>query len=223
MCGRYGLVKRGVEIGGSFDVSLDPSWIFPRYNIAPNQDVLAIINDGERRAAMLKWGLIPSGSKDPKGGRRPINARGESVAEKWPFRFALQERRCLIVADGYYEWHKAGKTRTPFRIGLKSWELFAFAGVWETWRSPEGERVRSCCIITTVANELTGPVHDRMPVMLPGDAASIWIDPGTPSADLRELLVPYAASEMEAYEVSSVVNNWRNEDPACIEPVQRMV
>ena len=223
MCGRYGLVKRSVEIGGAFDVGLDPSWIFPRYNIAPNQDVLAIIDDGERRAAMLRWGLIPSGSKEPRGGRRPINARGESVAEKWPFRFALRERRCLVVADSYYEWRKDGKTRTPFRIGLKSWGPFAFAGLWETWRSPEGEAVRSCCIITTVANGLTETIHDRMPVILPRDAASIWIDRGTPSADLRELLVPYEAGEMEAYEVSSVVNNWRNEDPACIEPVRRLV
>ena len=223
MCGRYSLVKQHGEIEGAFDVSLDPSWVFPRFNIAPTQDVLAITNDGERRAEMLRWGLIPWFVKDPKKAYKPINARAEEVVEKSYFREAFDRRRCLVIADGFYEWKKPGKPGTPYRIGLRTWEPFAFAGLRESRRSTQtGEVVRSCTIVTTAANRLIEPIHDRMPVMLSEDAGNIWLDMATSSAELRELLVPYDASEMEAYEVSSVVNSWQNDDPTAIQPVARL-
>ena len=222
MCGRYGLVLSGQDIEGAFDVSLDPSWIFPRYNVAPGQEVLAITNDRERRAEMLWWGLIPEGTKDPKGGKKPINARGETVAEKWPFGMAFARRRCLVVADSYYEWRKGGKTRIPHRVRLKSGQPFALAGLWETWRSPDGHEVRTCCIVTTLPNDLIALIHDRMPVMLSQDAQSMWLERAATSADLRELLVPYPAGDMEAYEIPPMINNWRNDTPAVIEPVARL-
>lgn len=222
MCGRYTLAKHHDELQDSFDIKLGPrdiQWT-PRYNIAPSQEVLAITNDGERRPELLRWGLIPWFTKDLKKARKPINARAEDVVEKPSFRDAFKSRRCLVLADGYYEWRKSGKTRTPYRVGLRSWRAFAFAGLWESWRSREtGERVRSCAIVTTVANALIEPVHDRMPVILSKEAEATWLDPDAPSADVRELMVPYAAGDMEAYEVSPLVNSWRNEGPECVEPV----
>ena len=219
MCGRYSLILSGQDIEDAFDVSLDPGSIFPRYNIAPGQDVLAITQQSQRRARMLRWGLIPSSNKDPKGGRKPINARGESAADKWPFKYSFRERRCLVPADGFYEWRKVGGARTPYRIGLRSRAPFAFAGIWDRWLSPGGEVVESCCIITTLANSLVEKIHDRMPVILPKDAEAMWLDKAASVADLRELLVPFNAADMDAYQVSTAVNSWRNDGPECIEPV----
>ena len=217
MCGRYTVGQSHLDIETAFDVSQDDGWEFPRYNIAPSQDVLVVTDDGERKAEMLRWGLIPWGTKDPKGGRKPINARAESVVESWQFSWAMKKRRCLVVADSFYEW-KIGPTRVPYRIGLESRELFAFAGLWERWRAPDGEIVRTCCIVTTAPNTLMAPIHNRMPVMLTKDAEVVWLDHAAPMADVRELMVPYSAVEMDAYEVSPHVNNWQNEDAACIEP-----
>ena len=222
MCGRYSLNQSASDIETAFGTRVDPGWELPRYNIAPSQDVVAITNGAKRRAELLRWGLIPYGTTNPKGGRKPINARAESVAEAQPFRFAFRNHRCLIVADGFYEWRKSGGARTPYRVGLKGWRPFTFAGLSERWRSPDSEMVRSCCIITTVANALMEPIHDRMPVILTSEAARIWLDPDAPAADLRELLVPYAAGEMETYEVSPSVNSWENDDPGVIEPVARL-
>lgn len=219
MCGRFTVGQTPLDIEPAFDVSLDQSWEFPRYNIAPSQDVLAITDDGERKAEMLRWGLIPWSTKDPKGGQKPINARGESVVESWQFSYALKGRRCLIVSDSFYEWKTVNSTRVPFRIGLKSWELFAFAGLWERWRSPDGEIVRTCCIVTTAPNALMARIHGRMPVMLSKDAEGLWLDHTAPIADIRELLVPYPATDMDFYQVSPHVNSWQNKDPTCIEPV----
>ena len=218
MCGRYSLILMGVDIEGAFDIILDASTIFSRYNIAPGQEILAVANQGERRAHMLKWGFIPAGNKDPKGGRKPINARGETVADKWPFKYAFQGRRCLIPADGFYEWRKTDQGKVPYRITLRSRKLFAFAGIWDRWVSPEEETVETCCMITTVANSLMETIHNRMPVILTKDAENLWLDPSSSVADLRELLVPYSAEEMDAYQVGSDVNNWRNDGPEIIEP-----
>ncbi len=232
MCGRYTLTETPKDLQGAFDFKMGPHDIVwtPRYNIAPSQDVLAVINDGERQSAMLRWGLVPWFVKDLKKSHKPINARAEEVVEKSYFREAFKSRRCLVLADSYYEWRKSGKTRTPYRIGLQSWKPFAFAGLWESWRAKDsgeaeetGEKMHSCTIVTTIANELTGPIHDRMPVILSREAADIWLDGDAPSAELRELLVPYASGEMAAYEVSSSVNNWRNEDASCIEPVAKLL
>jgi putative SOS response-associated peptidase YedK len=193
----------------------------PRYNIAPAQSVLTIIDDeGGHRAGLLRWGLIPAWAKDPTIGNRMINARAETVAEKPSFRRALQKRRCLVLADGFYEWRKEGRTKTPMFITLKSREPFAFAGLWETWEPPTGDPVRSCTIITTSPNSLMAAIHDRMPVILPRAAESLWLDRTvTDPQALLPLLAPYAAELMKAYAVSPLVNLPRNDTPACIEPL----
>ena len=169
----------------------------------------------------MRWGLIPFWAKDAKIGYRMINARGETVAEKPSFRTALRKRRCLILADGFYEWQKlGGKQKRPMRITLKSGEPFAFAGLWETWKNPEGETVKSCTIITTSANDYLRPIHDRMPVILPPEMESFWLDKeiDDPIA-LTSAIAPYPDDEMEAFEVSPLVNNTRNKVPEVMSPV----
>ncbi len=150
-----------------------------------------------------------------------INARAETVGERPSFREAFIRRRCLIPADSFYEWHGVGKARVPLRFTLKSGDLFAFAGLWEGWKQPDGEWLHSCTIITTGPNALVEPIHDRMPVILPKDAEHIWLDPeNTDLTDLRGLLVPYPAEQMEATQVSTLVNSPKNDGPGCIEPVE---
>ena len=198
---------------------------FPRYNIAPTQNVLAVRNDGSRnRAEMMRWGLVPSWAKDPKIGSRMINARAETLTERPSFRTAYRRRRCLIVADGFYEWKREGRSRTPMRIMLDSGEKFAFAGLWETWKRPDDTRMLSCAIITTSANELVSDIHDRMPVILDPDVESIWLAPDIDDTTaLSELLVPYPSDLMTAYEVSRIVNSAANDVPECIAPVSRLL
>ena len=221
MCGRYSLTPDMDQLQLRFGFRAGDIQHTPRYNVAPTQDVLTVTDNGEENLGQLmRWGLIPFWAKDPKVGSRMINAKAESVAEKPSFREAFQRRRCLILADGFYEWRKDGKVRVPMRIVLKSGEPFGFAGLWERWKSPEGEVVRSCTIITTVPNELMEPIHDRMPVILSKEAEREWLDVSNKdTAELRELLVPYEASAMEVYEVSSLVNAWANETPEVIERV----
>ncbi len=171
---------------------------------------------------MMKWGLIPFWAKDPSIGNRMINARAESIAEKPAFRNAFQRRRCLVIADGFYEWRKEGKHKVPMRIILKTGQPFGFAGLWETWMSSEGAAIESCTIVTTTPNALMEPIHNRMPVILPREAETVWLDPGNAdSAVLRELLVPYAAEGMEAYEVSALVNTPRNDVPEVLAQAAR--
>lgn len=218
MCGRYSLAT---DISG-----LDDRFTFrgvdlpykPRFNIAPTQEVLTVSREDEdNQAQFMKWGLIPFWAKDRSIGNRMINARAETVVEKPSFRQAFQKRRCLVIADGFYEWKKVPGGKVPMRITLKSGEPFGFAGLWETWKSPEGELVRSCTIITTSPNELMEPIHNRMPVILPRDAEAQWLDVGLSDTGLlRELLVPYPASEMEAYGVSNLVNSPKNDVPEVI-------
>ena len=167
----------------------------------------------------MRWGLIPSWAKDPSIGNRMINARGETVAEKPSFRNALQRRRCLVLADGFYEWQKVGKAKRPMRIVLKSREPFAFAGLWESWRNPDGEAVRSCTIVTTQANEALRPIHERMPVILPREMEEFWLDGDvTDPAALTDVLLSYPDESVEAYEVSSLVNKATNNGPDLIVP-----
>ena len=214
MCGRYSLAMDYDALENRFTfrggVQLP---LRPRYNIAPTQEVLTVINDGtDNPARMMKWGLMLFWAKDPKIGNRMINARSESVATKPAFRNALRYRRCLIAADGFYEWMKVGKSKVPMRIILSSGEPFAFAGLWETWRSPSNAVVHSCCIITTTPNAVMEPVHSRMPVILPREAEDLWLAPGQVQASaLKGLLVPYPAAGMEAYEVSALVNSPNND------------
>jgi putative SOS response-associated peptidase YedK len=191
-----------------------------RYNIAPTQDVPAIIGRGTNRLAMFKWGLIPSWAKDPSIGNKMINARAETLTEKPSFKFALQGRRCLTVADGFYEWKKVGLIKKPYRITLKNNELFAFAGLWDTWRSPSGEVINSCSIITTSPNELMEPLHSRMPVILPREAEEVWLDGAIRDSEfLKSLLQPYPSGLMVAYELAVLVNSSRNDVPECLTPV----
>lgn len=220
MCGRFALAVKPDENQLAF-----PTFIFPdnmplRYNVAPGQNITAIANTDENRAQLFKWGLIPSWAKDPKIGNRLINARSETLAEKPSFRSAYKKRRCLIPTTGFYEWQRNpdGKTKTPMHIALKSGTPFAFAGLWESWHSPEGDHTRSCTIITTEPNDLMAPIHNRMPVILPPEQYDSWLDPSD-RTDLQELLTPYPDTEMTAHPVSTLVNSPVNDTPECLKPV----
>jgi len=219
MCGRFTLVSPFVAVTERFHVRVQPAGIKPRYNIAPGQEVLCVIRDEENRIEPLRWGLIPFWAKDPAIGNRLINARAETVAEKPSFRNAFAKRRCLIVADGFYEWRRAGKRKVPVYIGFKSKKPFGFAGLYESWKDPGGKEIRTCTIITTEANDLVRPIHDRMPVILPKAVEDRWLDPGEGSLDrLQALLVPYPAEEMDAYDVTVIVNSAAHDAPDCITP-----
>jgi putative SOS response-associated peptidase YedK len=212
MCGRFTLRTPAVDIAKYFNLSAQAEWQTAlRYNISPSQDVPVIRStDGHRDLTMMRWGLIPSWAKDPKIGYSMINARSETAAEKPSFRAAMKKRRCLIPADGFYEWQKQGKTKQPFYIRLREQELFAFAGLWERWQD-----VESCTILTTSANELLAPLHDRMPVILSPNDYDTWLDPAT--SDVSYLLDQYPAEEMIRYPVNPVVNNARHEGADCVE------
>ncbi len=220
MCGRYSLIADIQELARQFQFDGTGFENLPRYNIAPTQQALTVTNREEgRQAQLMRWGLIPSWAKDASIGNRMINARSETVAQKPSFRTALQRRRCLVLADGFYEWQKVGKGKTPMRIVLRSRQPFAFAGLWEIWKDPEGDLVRSCTIITTEANDLLRPVHPRMPVILPRELEEFWLDGEvTDPAALSDVLVPFQEEEMEVYQVSSLVNKATNNGPELIVP-----
>ncbi|MYC29285.1 MAG: SOS response-associated peptidase [Chloroflexi bacterium] len=220
MCGRYSLIADIQELARQFEFDGSGFDNSPRYNVAPTQSVLTVTHREERQAEQMRWGLIPSWAKDASIGNRMINARGETVAQKPSFRNALQRRRCLVLADGFYEWQKAGKAKRPMRIVLKSGAPFAFAGLWESWRSPEGETVRSCTIVTTAANDLLRPIHERMPVILPHELEDFWLDGDvTDSAALTDVLAPYPDEAMDYFQVSPLVNKATNNGPDLIVPV----
>jgi putative SOS response-associated peptidase YedK len=224
MCGRFTLAADTTTLTETFP-GLEISETLPqRYNITPSQEVAVISNTGENKLDLFYWGLIPSWAKDPKIGNRMINARGETVAEKPSFRAAYKRRRCLVLADGYYEWRKeeGSRLKTPIYIRLKSEKPFAFAGLWEAWRPPgEDESVHSCTIITCPPNAFMEQIHHRMPVILPPDAYSLWLEPLEQTADtLNPLLKAYPADEMTAYAVSRFVNRPQNDSPDCIAPAQ---
>ena len=214
MCGRYSLAIDYVALEDRFTLRGGLQLpLVPRYNIAPTQEVLTVVNQGHgNEARMMRWGLIPSWANDPSVGNRMINARAETVAEKPSFRQAYQKRRCLVIADGFYEWQKVPGGKTPMRMIVGGGEPFGFAGLWETWRSPEEELVHSCTIITTTPNELTAPIHNRMPVILSKEAEALWLNQDADPAVLKDLLVPYTG-RMEAYEISTLVNSPGNDTP----------
>jgi putative SOS response-associated peptidase YedK len=205
-----------------------PAEMSPRYNIAPTQLVAVIANNGKNMLEFYRWGLIPSWAKDSKAGSRMINARAETLAEKPAFRTAFKRRRCLIPADGFYEWRLPAKnadapgrkTKTPIYLRLKSGEPFAFAGLWETWQPEGGEPVLSCTIITTTPNSLVEKIHDRMPVILKPEAYEQWLAQGEQAPEkLARLLKPYPASGMTAYAVSPLVNSPAVDTPEIIRPL----
>jgi len=220
MCGRFSLGAT-IRVGQLFDL---PNWpdTPPRYNIAPSQEIPAVIQNretGVREFRPFRWGLVPSWAKDPAIGNRMINARSETAAGKPAFRKSLRERRCLILADGFYEWQRDGSRKRPYYIRLRACEPFAFAGLWDHWAPADGQPLETCTIVTTTPNELVQPIHDRMPVILPSSAYRLWLDPAVRDVGpVQALLKPYPADEMIAYPVSTRVNNPAYDTPECIAP-----
>ena len=222
MCGRY------TYFPGEFS-DLRLTWnvdevfgldLKPRYNIAPTQEAPVIVQmDGKRTLELFRWGLIPWWATDPAIGNRMINARAETLAEKPAFNNLLGNRHCLVLADGFYEWRKEGKGKVPMRFKLKSGEPFAFAGLWDSWKQPDGSLLRTYTIVTTEPNDVLRPIHDRMPAILSNDDAQNWLAVDDEIAHALSLLKPYPPEKMEGYQVSPLVNNPRNDLPECVQPI----
>ena len=207
-----------------FDCRSDePDWN-PRFNIAPTQPIPVIRQNPKepvRELSLVRWGLIPSWSKDPSVAARMINARSETAATKPAFRDSLKSRRCLIPADGFYEWMRTGKAKQPYCFEVNEGDLFAFAGIWDRWKDPSGNWIKTCSILTTTPNAVTSPVHDRMPVILGTDAYDLWLDPGMKDViAATEQLKPYDARLMRCYPVSTRINSVANDDAECSAPVE---
>lgn len=225
MCGRFTRVTDAEQLEIIFELNDIPRTLTPQFNLAPTQ-LAAVVRDasGLRQFAQLRWGLIPSWAKDEKIGYRTINARAETLAEKPAFRTAFQRQRCLVLADGFFEWQREGKQRLPYYFYMQDRRPFAFAGLWERWRGPKGSPlptpVESFTIITTEPNELVAPLHDRMPAILqPGDF-DLWLDPDFDRTEiLAQQLQPFPADEMSSHRVSTLVNSPRNDVPECVEPL----
>jgi len=221
MCGRFTLTLAPEELQAAFPNFHIPPDLPPSYNIAPSQPIPVIINDGKGQLDFFRWGLIPSWTKPDKLGKYSlINARSETAAEKASFKASFRRRRCLILADGFFEWSKSsvGKSKTPYYITMKDQTPFTFAGIWDIWNSPEGDSLRTACILTTTPNEIVKPIHDRMPVILPNSSHQAWLaQDETNPEKLQPLLTPYAAEAMQAYPVSNYVNSPYNNSPQCIQ------
>jgi putative SOS response-associated peptidase YedK len=219
MCGRFSQSKTAETLSSAFELAV-PAWT-PRYNIAPTQAVPTVLlsSQAERQFRLLRWGLVPSWAKDLAIGAKLINARAETVAEKPSFRSAFKRRRCLVLADGFYEWQRSDGKKQPYYFQVSEGEPFAFAGLWELWENSDAA-IESCTILTTQANELMQSVHDRMPVILSPQSYDLWLDPAVPAEKLQSLLHPYAAQEMQSYPVSSLVNSVKNESPDCVERLE---
>jgi len=228
MCGRFTLITDPAQLQIAFPWVSFPNAmqnIPPRYNIAPSQPVAVIPNTPPHLPDFFTWGLVPSWAKDPQIGYRLINARAETLARKPSFRNAYRRRRCLILADGFYEW-KAGtnpRQKTPYFIHMKDKSPFAIAGLWEIWQSADGSEIKSCTIITTQPNSLLKPIHNRMPVILKKQDYPVWLSPDEqPPENIQPLLAPYPADKMIAYPVSRRVNNPTNDSPECIQPEKQV-
>lgn len=197
----------------------------PKYNIAPGQLVMAVVNDGRtNRLGELKWGLVPPWADDPKIGSKMLNARAESAADKPAFRDALRRKRCLIPADGFYEWQtQTDGSKQPIRIVLKNRKPFAMAGLYETWFAPDGSKLNTCTVLTTTPNGLMAPIHNRMPVLLRPEDEALWLDRTVHNPErLQRLFEPFDESLMEAYPVSAAVGSVRNDTPSLIEPLETL-
>lgn len=222
MCARYTLTAPASQVAEMFDLDLLAD-IVPRYNIAPTQNVLAVRLDEhqQREYAWFRWGLVPSWADDLKIGQRLINARSETAGEKPAFRDAIRKRRCLIAADGFYEWKGEKIHKQPFFIHRPKREPFAFAGIWERWHDPDGKLIETCSILTTESNATIRPLHDRMPVILFKEQHARWLDANIKNAaDLKDLLQPLADDALEMYPVTTKVGNPRFEDPSCVESIE---
>jgi len=224
MCGRYRLSRRKQVVEEYFDTASGEEDWTPRYNIAPTQPVPIIRQNPKepvREMSLVRWGLIPSWSKDSSASAKMINARSETAGTLPAFRDALKARRCLIPADGFYEWQKKGTTKQPYCFEVNHGNLFAFAGIWDRWKNPSGEIVETCSILTTTPNAVTSPVHDRMPVILDPDGYNLWLDTGMRNVNVAaELLKPYDANLMRCYPIGKRINNVINDDQACSAPIE---
>lgn len=228
MCGRFTLTFTIEEVAEILNIKEEKikgeiDWT-PRYNIAPMQQVPVVVNNGDNRLKLFQWGLVPYWAKDKNIGNKMINARDETIDTKPSFKHCFQKQRCLILADGFYEWKREGKRKIPYRITLTDRSIFGFAGIWDVWKNPKGEYIHSCSIITTGPNELMSPLHDRMPVILDKENEEIWLDPSVNNIDnLKSLLIPYRAESMQAYEVPTNVNTAKYDSIECIQPVKKQV
>lgn len=219
MCGRFTLFTAIAILKEFFQIDEITVKLQPHYNIAPGQEIAVIPNLEKRSLQMHKWGLVPHWAKDTKIGYKMINARAETVAEKPSFREPFKKRRCIIPADGFYEWRKDGASKTPMFIRLRSGKPFALAGLWDVWKSPEGKAIATCTILTTRPNEMMATIHDRMPVILTPEQFNVWLDPNPRDPrDLKGFLEPYSADEMESFPVSKMVNTPANDSPDCAKP-----
>lgn len=220
MCGRFSITLEPADFQEEFELGEFPVDFQPRYNVAPTQPVAAVRDADSRKVEWLKWGLIPSWAKEASIGARMINARSETLAEKPSFKQAFSRRRCLILADGFFEWHRSGDQTpsTPYYITLKEKKPFAFAGLWDRWQLPGADETLSCTIITCMPNELIAPLHDRMPVILDRETAWQWMS-AAPLDQLNGMLKPYSASKMALVEVGRLVNHPGVDTPEIIQPV----
>ncbi|MGO9379791.1 MAG: SOS response-associated peptidase [Dissulfurispiraceae bacterium] len=220
MCGRFDLHAEPTVILKEFRVDHFAIDYSPSYNIAPTRQIVVVKDDGKRYLSQCRWGFLPSWTEDPNSGYKMINVRAETVAEKPAFQDAFRFRRCLVVADGFFEWRQEGKTKQPVYIRLKSQRLFGFASLYNIWKSPEGEEICTCTIITVDANELLIAIHDRMPAIIAKDKEDLWLNPAnSDKGGLMSLLVLYPSEEMEIYDVSLIVNKPENDSPEIINPV----
>jgi putative SOS response-associated peptidase YedK len=224
MCGRYRLSRRKQLIEEYFDTADWKDDWSPRYNIAPTQPIPVIRQHPEkpvRQISTLRWGLIPNWARDASIATGTINAKSETAATKPAFRDPLRFRRCLIPADGFYEWKRTGAAKQPYCFEVHDGELFAFAGLWDGWKNTDGQWIKTCSILTTTPNAVTSAIHDRMPVILHPDAYDLWLDPGMQNvAAISELLKPLEASLMRCYPISTRINHVANDDEDCSRPVE---
>lgn len=214
MCGRFSLTLNEAELNEFFETSGGEAPYVARYNCAPTQMLAVITNEKPHQLSYFKWGLIPGWAKDPSIGNKMINAKAETITEKPSYKTALRTRRCLVPADAFYEWRQNGD-KIPYRIFLKNSRLFAFAGLWDRWRTPDGNEISSFTIITTAANEFMQAIHNRMPVILRREQEKLWLG-GNNAGELLALLKPYPSDEMDAYPVSKLINSPKNDSPEVI-------
>ncbi|MGB9616259.1 MAG: SOS response-associated peptidase [Desulfomonilaceae bacterium] len=224
MCGRFFLVSQASEAAALFGLEEVPP-LQPQYNIAPTQNIAVVRevpeNRGARTLSYMRWGLVPAWTKDASQLPLLINARSETVHEKPAFKAAFKKRHCAIPANGFFEWARRGKVKQPYVIQLKGRRLFALAGLWEAWQQPDGSVLESCAILTTAANEVVSPLHDRMPVILYGDHIDVWLGPVPQDQEVwKELFRPAPSVDMVRFPVTQLVNNPKYDAPQCIEPIQ---
>jgi putative SOS response-associated peptidase YedK len=222
MCGRFSIATSKEKLSTRFQVRVSKEFV-PRYNVAPMSSIPVITSANPNTLQFFKWGLVPNWSLDQSTAINMINARAETITEKIHFKHCIKNQRCLIPADGFFEWKKVGKTKKPMRFTLLDKDLFAFAGLWDRWENKEtGESLNTCTILTTQANKLVAPTHDRMPVILRKDLERLWIAEDINDMQVQSLLKPFDHSQMYSYEVHRDINHVKNDSPLCIEPAPQI-